>query len=104
MKKINTYIKVLAELNEQIDDISTKEIPAVVVFEDENGKCYYREDVFGINCNYIQSVDNDKLLLTPQGKEHYYLMGWISKDDRYYFKQINDYTIHSIVSGILKKS
>lgn len=104
MKKINTYIKVLAELNEQIDAISTKEVPAVVVFEDENGKCYYREEVFGIYCNYIQSIDNGKLLLTSQGKEHYYLMGWISKDDRYYFKQINDNTIHSIVSGILYKS
>ena len=104
MKKINRYIRVLAELNEQIDAISTKEVPAVVVFEDENGKCYYREEVFGINCNYIQSIDNDKLLLTSQGKEHYYLMGWISKDDRYSFIQINDNTLHSIVCGILYKS
>lgn len=102
MKRINNYIKVLATLNEQIDDIlDNNEIPSVVVYENESGKVSYRNEVFGINCNYIQSISNNRLYLTPQGKEHYYLMGWISKDDRYYFMQINNNSIHSIISGIL---
>ena len=101
MKKINKYIKILAELNEQIDELSNKEIPAVVVYKSENGNCSYRKEVFGIESKYIKSTATGEITLTPQGKEFYYLMGWISKDDRYSFIQINDNTLHSIVCGIL---
>ena len=101
MKRINDYIKVLATLNEQIDEItSNNEIPAVVVYEN-NGKLSYRNEVFGINCNYIAKVDSNKLELTKQGFEHYYLMGYISKNPEYHFLQVNDNTIWKIVSGIL---
>ena len=101
MKRINNYIKVLATLNEQIDEItSNNEIPAVVVHEN-NGKLSYRDEVFGINCNHIAKVNSNKLELTKQGFEHYYLMGYISKNPEYHFLQVNDNTIWSIVSGIL---
>ena len=101
MKKINTYIRVLAELNEQIDALSNKEIPAVVVYKTENGNCGYRNEVFGIEPKYIKSIATGEITLTPKGLDYYYTLGWISKDDRYSFIQINDYTIHSIVCGIL---
>ena len=102
MKKINSYIKVLATLNEEIEDVlSKKEIPAVVVFENENGKRFYRNEVIGINPKHITKISSNRLELTKTGFEHYYLMGLISKNSEYYFMQVNDYNIWEVVSGIL---